>query len=158
MPCDCENGWVPSELGGSVPCPAGCRPNLGVLDLREMPPAISDDQLESRVAHFKALHLMPETTILRPAAMSYVKPAEYRKWAELLVQDLFEQLTQARADLKVLVDGVAEILGVVNDSDGPRNLHATANDTWEELYAAGVLDGFDAACDVGQRLDDQGVV
>lgn len=28
-PCGCVQGWVPSELGGSVPCPRGCQPNLG---------------------------------------------------------------------------------------------------------------------------------
>ena len=34
-----DSGWKPSELGGSVPCSCGTRPNLGVLDATPSEPA-----------------------------------------------------------------------------------------------------------------------
>jgi hypothetical protein len=58
-----------------------------------------------------------------------------------------------REDAMAMTDGLAEILEVVNSSAGPLNLNATENDMWSEMYDAGLLTKFDAACDVAQRLD-----
>jgi hypothetical protein len=55
---------------------------------------------------------------------------------------------QRGGDVEPLARAIAEINGLINDSDGLRGLNATDTDSWEDLRAEGCLTFFDRALDI----------
>jgi len=70
----------------------------------------SEDDVRAGIAWIKSLTLLHEDTVIRPAAMSYVKPSEYRRWVELRLDDVLALLDAGRKDRERLV-GVQEKIG-----------------------------------------------
>ena len=62
----------------------------------------SEDDVRAGIAWIKSLTLLHEDTVIRPAAMSYVKPSEYRRWVELRLDDVLALLDAARKDRELL--------------------------------------------------------
>ena len=58
----------------------------------------SEDDVRAGIAWIKSLTLLHEDTVIRPAAMSYVKPSEYRRWVELRLDDVLALLDAGRKD------------------------------------------------------------
>lgn len=53
---------------------------------------------ETALQHLRGLTLIHEDTQIRPAAMSHVKPSEYRFYAERAMQFAVEDIATARTD------------------------------------------------------------
>lgn len=58
----------------------------------------SEEQVRASIAWIKSMTLLHEDTEIRPAAMSYVKPSEYRRYAEAKLDELLALLDAGRKD------------------------------------------------------------
>jgi tRNA(Leu) C34 or U34 (ribose-2'-O)-methylase TrmL len=78
--CNCQNGWVSYEFGGSVPCPNGCRPNFGILDIPKENPMVNYSKIIADTAsnHYNVRDEYKDNTVEQNKA---IQKSQTRKFS-----------------------------------------------------------------------------